>query len=485
MIIKGHSKIELTNVNTGQKERYEDDNMVTNALQLYLNDLGEFNISPIYTAAVRENLIGTLLGGVLAFDSHITENAANIIPPSGVGMTANGSYGVTSNDSVTEMGSFNSAESGWTSDGKYKLVWDYTTTQGNGIINCLALTSAKHGYVGEGNATSLLSKSTKANDFSLGGTAQQVGVDGQAYIRRRTVRGSWADSTLTLVDYYNMFPTAGHTDEHMSATGKIKLNTYKVSLSKLDLRNGFPAYSAGSGNEYIPVDEVEIELPLAFKNVLNGGAPSWYAKQGQYYYMIAGFGLADYGEGYWGRFANGQTWQVARINPDNTISSFTVANPAGEQFDFCYQGLAFSDDTILIQRHNGADPSNSVHYFEDISTNADVTVVTAPVGANLLAFSYPNEGVAYFSSMKADMGQRAVYPTNGNAPGYNMVIQPLDDNKLVSVRYEASYSAEFYEMIKTTNYLATIDNLQEQVVKTAEKTMKITYILTFIDEEEE
>lgn len=484
MIIKGHSKIELTNVNTGQKERYEDDNMVTNALQLYMNDLGMYNISPFYMDAVRNNMIAALLGGVLAFDSHITENAANIIPPTGVGMTANGSYGVTSNDSVTEMGSFNSAESGWTSDGKYKLVWDYTTTQGNGIINCLALTSAKHGYVGEGNATSLTAKSTKANDFSLGGTAQPVGVDGQAYIRSRTVRGSWADSTLTLVDYYNLFPAAGHTDEHMSATGKVKLKTYLVPFSQPDLRMGYPAYAEGSGNQYIPVDEVEITLPLAFKNALNGGAPSWYAKQGQYYYMIAGFGLADYGQGAWGRFASGQTWQVARINPDNTISAFTVANPAGEQFDFLLQGLAFSDDTILIQRYNMEDPSNSIHYFEDISTNADITAVTATFGCQVLGFSYPDEGVAYFGSMKADMGQRAVYPTNGNAPAYNIAIQPLDDNKLVSALWESSYS-EWFNVQKTTNYLATIDNLQEQVVKTAEKTMKITYILTFIDEEEE
>jgi len=482
-MIKGHSIIELTDAK-GNVERYENDNMVTNALQLYLNDLGEYNISPIYMTEVRENLIGSLLGGVLAFDSHIAENANNIICPTGVGMTANGAYGVVSNDSVTEMGSFNSAESGWTSDGKYKLVWDYTTTQGNGIINCLSLTSANHGYIGEGNSTSLLVKATSRSDYALCGTPQGVGVDGQAYIRHRTVRGSWTDSTLTLVDYYNMFPTAGHTDEHMSATGKVKLKTYKVPLSKLDLRNSYPAYASGGGSEFIPVDEVEIELPLAFKNALNGGAPSWYAKQGQYYYMIAGFGFADYGGGYWGRFANGQTWQVARINPDNTISSFTVANPAGEQFDFCYQGLAFSADTILIQRYNMEDPSNSIHYFEDISTNADVTVVTAPVGANLLAFSYPNEGVAYFSSMKADMGQRAVYPTNGNSPAYNMVIQPLDDNKLVSVRYESSYGADFYEMIKTTNYLATINNLQEQVVKTAEKTMKITYVLSFEEESE-
>ena len=397
-------------------------------------------------------------------------------------MTANGAYGVVSNDSVTEMGSYNSAESGWTSDGKYKLVWDYTTTQGNGIINCLCLTSANHGYIGEGNATSMTAKATSRSDYALCGTPQGVEVDGMRDARRRVVRGSWADSTLTLIDYYNLIPTAEHTDEHMSATGKVKLKTYKVPLSKLDLRNSYPAYASGGGSEFIPVTETEITLPVAFKNALNGGAPSWYAKQGQYYYMIAGFGLADYGQGYWGRFASGQTWQVARINPDNTISAFTVTNPAGEQFDFILQGLAFSEDTILIQRatDNNID---FIHYFEDITTNADITAVTATFGTRLLGFSYPTEEVAYFAGMKADMGARAVYLTNSNKPGYNMVSQILDDNKLVSAMWESSYS-EWFNVVKTTNYLATINNLQEQVVKTAEKTMKITYVLTFEEENE-
>lgn len=481
MRIKGHSTIELRD-KSGKVERYEDDNMVTNALQLYLNDLGEFNISPIYMTEVRENLIGSLLGGVLAFDSHIAENANNIICPTGVGMTANGAYGVVSNDSVTEMGSFNSAESGWTSDGKYKLVWDYTTTQGNGIINCLCLTSANHGYIGEGNATSMTAKATSRDDYALCGTPQGVGVDNMPSIRQRIVRGSWANSTLTLVDYYNLIPTAGHTDEHMSATGKVKLKTYKVPLSKLDLRNSYPAYASGGGSEFIPVDEVEVELPLAFKNALNGGAPSWYAKQGQYYYMIAGFGLADYGQGYWGRFINGATWQVARINPDNTISEFTVTNPAGEQFDFILQGLAFSEDTILIQRHTDNN-IDFIHYFEDITTNADITAVTTTFGQRMLGFCYPTEEVAYFAGMKADMGARAVYLINSDKPGYNMTPQILDDNKLVSAMWESSY-AEWLNVVKTTNYLATINNLQEQVVKTAEKTMKITYVLTFEEENE-
>ena len=65
MKIKGHTIIELTDVNTGAKERYEKDNMVTHALDKYFEDIGAFNISPLYNSDVRNNLIPRLLGGLL------------------------------------------------------------------------------------------------------------------------------------------------------------------------------------------------------------------------------------------------------------------------------------------------------------------------------------------------------------------------------------------------------------------------------------
>ena len=482
MKIKGHSIIELTD-KTGKVERFEDDNMVTNALQLYLNDLGMYNISPIHMDAVRQSLIPSLLGGLLIFDDNITENAANVICPSGVKMIGNGAYGVTSNDDVTEMGSYNSAESGWMSDGQYKQVWDFTTTQANGNINCLCLTSANHGYIGEGNSISGKIKSTKRSDFELGGTPQAIGIDGGSLLRQRIVRGSWTDSTITMIDEYNLIPTVGHTEEHMSATGKVKLKTYQVPLTQLDLRDGYPAYSAGSGNEYIEVEETEISLPVAFKNALNSGAPAWYRKVGPYYFMIANIALADYGGGAVGRFASDAVWQVVRINADDTISSYTVSNPAGAQFDFWIHSIAFSADTIFLSAYASAAPYT--HYFEDITTNADVTAITnSDYGVGVMNFMYPAEEVVYTGDAKIDMGEREIYPTNGTPRSYQPAVQILDDNKLVSSVWNSSYS-EIFSVYKTTNYLATIDNLQDQVTKTAEKTMKVTYILGFEEEEEE
>ena len=69
-MIKGHTTIELNNVKTGITERFEDDNIVTNALNKYFEDVGFFNINPMHTADIRNNLIPRLMGGVLLFDTH-------------------------------------------------------------------------------------------------------------------------------------------------------------------------------------------------------------------------------------------------------------------------------------------------------------------------------------------------------------------------------------------------------------------------------
>ena len=42
MALHGHTKIELTDVNTGEVEIYEDDNMVTNALNSFFWQKGFF-----------------------------------------------------------------------------------------------------------------------------------------------------------------------------------------------------------------------------------------------------------------------------------------------------------------------------------------------------------------------------------------------------------------------------------------------------------
>ena len=474
MKIHGHSIIELTNVKTGEVERYENDNMVTNALVKYFEDVGAFNVSPLYDANVRNNLIPQLLGGLLLLDTALTESADNIICPSGVEMVGNGAYNVTSDgqDGVTELGSYNATESRWTSDGKIIMVWDFTTTQANGKdenqeIACACLTSANHGYIGEGNATSLTSKTTKRTDYDLAGTAQSVSIDGQDNQYNRVIRASKASNTVTTIDYHNFYRTAGYENVHMSETGKLKLTTYKAPIKKLDMRYG-------AGFEYIPKTEVEVSLPSGFVSTLNHGNPNFSNKFGSKFAMITGLAGVDYGQGQYARWYNSSSIQVIIINEDNTLTSYTVANPSGTTFDVSLDSIIVSGTTLVIGGYNSGKT-----WFIDMSNQADKEEVDGV--HSQIDFVYPTQGIAQAAGGKIDINARTIYPTNSwrNAGQRNTCYNFLSDNALVSCRLWGSNTG----INKTTNYLATINNLETPVKKTNEKTMKVTYVLDFDDGE--
>ena len=85
--IKGHTKIILTDKKAGKQKIYEDDNMVTNALSKMFENCGLMN----YPNADRDNYIPQLLGGIMGFDTTLTEDPDNIYTPAGVEMIFNGS----------------------------------------------------------------------------------------------------------------------------------------------------------------------------------------------------------------------------------------------------------------------------------------------------------------------------------------------------------------------------------------------------------
>ena len=137
--MKGKTKIILTNVETGEQEIHEDNNLVTNALdkliniEMAMNQTPNTNILPIATKA---------LGGIMLFDDELTEDADNISFPVEAHLV--GYAGQSVNTSDVNRGSYNSAESGKTEDG-YVCVWDFGTSQCNGTIRSIARTSARAG----------------------------------------------------------------------------------------------------------------------------------------------------------------------------------------------------------------------------------------------------------------------------------------------------------------------------------------------------
>lgn len=475
MIIKGHPTIKLIDDN-GNVEIYEGDNMLTNALSYYFQDVGAFNASPIHTPDVRNNLIPKLLGGLLLLDTALTENAENIICPSGVEMVGNGAYNVTSDgqDGVTELGSYNATESGWKYDGHFKLVWDFAKSQANGKdanqkIASVCLTSAAHGYIGEGNATSNVMKTATRSDFEATGTAAAIDIDGEEIQSTRIVHASRTSDTYTMIDYTNIYRVTGHENEHMSETGKVLLKQYYAPIKEIDMR-------FGSGQDYIPKTTIEVAIPSGFKTALNHNQPMVWGKAGDTFYMATGFSGVDYGGGNVVRWPANSTAHILRINADNTVSYFTPSNPSDHAIDFYISSMIVAGTTLFFTEYNVTGT-----WFMDLVTVANIDYVQGK-GVPYYNFVYPTQGVAQANGAKIDIANHKIYWNNSyrasglTGKGKTM----LSDNLLTNGFEGVTHGTAIY---KSTNYLATIYNLQEPIKKTADKAMQVIYDVYFDDGE--
>ena len=143
--IKGHAKLVLTNEKTGKVEQIEQDNVVTDAVK----NIFRYNYS---MAANLPNLsLKKLFGGVLLFRDIVAEPSADMVYPwseSNNPMTAcAGDQGHNTRNPY--RGNPNALASSISADGRtITQVWEWNTSQGNGTIGSLSLTSAACGNMG-------------------------------------------------------------------------------------------------------------------------------------------------------------------------------------------------------------------------------------------------------------------------------------------------------------------------------------------------
>lgn len=170
--MKGHAKIELTNVKTGEVQVIEEDNIVTD----YLPEL----LRPHYPFVSNWNDsfdFGTLLhdsaslnpwitpyqdfGGLLMFKESLESDPAKYHPDESLTMVAHASDDVYIGADMTR-GSFNKPLSGYSTgylaneDSPFvRLVWDFGMEQGNGTIGTVCLCNHNDGKIGFGSKHSV------------------------------------------------------------------------------------------------------------------------------------------------------------------------------------------------------------------------------------------------------------------------------------------------------------------------------------------
>ena len=478
MKIKGEYKIELRDAKTGEiTDERVGHNFVTDFWQEQWRNYGGRQPQSSYS-------LDGFFGGIMCFDAAIDENtdmSGNhdhpIFAPATKNMTANGcvSYSVSSG-SVTELGAYNSAESIANTGRSRRYVYDWDTNEGNGTIGCVCLTSNQGGWKGVGNRTS--GNSIIANNNDVGYQYTDF-----------TYRGG----TLNLNLPYNGEYT-------LPQVCYIKGNKVGVLYQRSDV-----AATSIKVREY--------DLPQTTRNPFNGnGSYYTYARYTEKTYTLGSCGYFD-GNSYAGCGCNNGYWYVLRrrhgnlapididiINDDGTQEDYHVSIPSDQDprtgngiemtglikkngYIFFNTGYNYqTGSSIILWQYNIAtgvftqiwsgSAGNYGHYhrqylieLEDVIYN-DFYVIKFANGAPVV---YPRNKSTFWNDITHQMG-KCLKDINGDA--YD----------IWSFSCEDTSNYHFYATGLPDIWLSTIANLQTPVQKTSDKTMKITYTLTLVEE---
>lgn len=455
-MIKGKAIIELTDVNTNEKEVIEEDNLITNALKNifshfgFVKDPGKMyeDFSPYYK---------NLLGGILLFDGEIEENPNITYAPNTVNLIGCGSYDEMSPQNQGCRGSFNSIESEVNEKERFvKYVYDFSTSQGNGTIASLSLTSKTGGKTSYGYRSNVVKTGGNlAYAFGEGGELEYGNSDYNAGIKTIGRRKIYSDNyeNIIMIDYDSdtVLYLKIKSDSHISL---IRRKAYLKGISILD-----DVYRAKRFIEEIELQELDVSIS---------------------YYAVMNYDIKKNTINIISYFTNGaHTITIINVE-DNELIQQNITMPEGysnSQEPKCYVSdgymYCFSNDK-KIYKIELLNPANII----EINVMQDMKEVCYP--------QFECNGRIYCSTEEGYTTGIINTMTNEFTIGEQNEIFSYEDVRIVpvigleGVAYYSGkdgYAGWTPKFSFLSNYLATINNLDVPVTKTADKTMKITYIL--------
>jgi hypothetical protein len=447
--IKGRTIIELTDVKTGKVQRFEDNNAFMDS-----NIEQKFRNFGIFQTSVLENFASTplwqkLCGGLLLLDSVVDANA-NFIAL-GQKMTGRGYYGSSNNGSPVNLGSWNATESAVSSNA-VQMVYDFTTSQGNGDIKAVCLTSDYCGRIGLGNQDDDMDLSLRVQplSWSQGGSASfnllnaGFAFDGDFIYTNPVLNGTSltidkkyanakkVDLIHTLTDSYTAGTISVTLPSAMTYTSNLRLR--QVSKTKLVLigyQNNALAFS-------IAIIDISGTPSATVTDVTD--MPTLDASGAAYNYSAADV----IGE-------NASNQVLIAVGTFNTIPKCVVVNAStGAKQTFAYSD-AWSEWTGQSNRYS-ANPY--------------------AIGNGFFILHGPGNAYApsFMCDISANNGAGSIHPCEcyGEDGVYFHGIDLLG-------RVDTSWIRPFSQ---NPFYLATINNLATPVTKTSSQTMKVTYVIS-------
>ncbi len=474
-MLKGHTTIELKNVETGEIERYEDDNLITHAIDYIIDMEMACNHAPNdYCLPVRSKL----LGGLMMFDGTLEESADNIHFPTDVHLV--GFAGQTTNVTHPMAGTYNTTESGYTEDG-FKSVWDFGTGQANGSIASLARTSA---YGGENP------------------------------IRRRygprfdTIYKGEPDTdknwTPLRYDGEYLYMLKANTSTHLMRLARVKIAVHSMGVGEYSARN-YPYEVIASWNTLI-------------RTAASGGRPEWYADDTSMY-QDGGDGYLYYFMGEWESLDSGRhkiRYFTIKYSDESYDKSSVVeltlpftpysSRAGGWYYPSGYP--SFQDYYRYFPRSVFHIVGGLMYFMADNRKGLYIAPLNNPSAARLTSivasgssdyidwigrtplfnggvwfrlYHYLTNGTRYENGILYPDGVYIKPDVEGGSDDFYWDYWQHCGDKLEQVANPYS-DANYVRIGWEPNYLGTINNLATPITKTAAQTMRVIYTLTDVDE---
>ena len=434
-MIKGHTKIELTDIHTGKKQVIEKDNAFqAGVLAKYMRSMGAYNNNPYANSTwAGQPIWRNLCGGIFCFRDPI-DNSENEVEymPAGNEMVANGAYMVSNAGTPIELGSYNEVESSTSGNDSVTFVYDWMTSQGNGTISCVCLTTEIGGYIGYGNKSG-----AQASGKGLTSNQSSNRLSGACYNNARYV--------------FSGLDTTNKT---------ITVTRYPTEITK------------GSIFDNIAED--------SFTITYTGNNPSRGMSDGDAIPLGNGKFIVRFsGGGSWESWNNGGSETLIMLVDvvNETAQTYTVTNRTGNTLALGRFGLAAVDEKyIYIQIFSPPYDCYAIDYTDGQSTTrlfksnvGDIDQHPTVKGGIVM----PDR--TYLYTYMFDKTADTIYPTNGGNLLWGKY-NPDTDTLAVTSFDNWNYGGTC--MVKNPLILSTINNLETPVTKTAAQTMKITYTLS-------
>lgn len=465
--IEGRTKIILTDVETGEQEIIEKKNMVTNAVA----DIFAKNILGItqFTEANGMLPMWKLFGGVMCFENSLTADADNIWPENETENPMVANAGQTPTAQTT--GTRGNPQTPEVDENKIKLIWNWPTTSGNGTISAVALTSSIGGDCSlKPDGTSPMWKTItpemrNVNVFALSSVGDErdynrnfaiaapieINEDGNGV--SLYLNGDQLEEVITS----HSFNSAKLLESNIAwpADKYRELSTRTATLSRsFSTPSGYSTQGYAmiaqdedfyyvmerdsSSNTKLYVNKVSKEdmtvTPLEIN--ISGATLDRVGHQGVRIYS----GIVSDGNIYWRSAEDTKTF--VRINMTNTADVEILASNMTAAVDF--GATPFVINNGLILGHNYLINGSTVY----------------PVAARPYRLADAGREYRYFD-MIAKTGSPTVYQSNWSDSS--------------SSYYDTAFGGLVFG-----NYLATIQNLDSAITKSASRTMRIEYTLTAV-----